>query len=85
MNHQIGFQFTKENGDWKDEFILAALKSNGWDYSTLGEANELAKTTLRNAVRAPWPKGEGIIASALGLKPEDIWPSRYLDKEVKRG
>lgn len=80
MEHQEYFQITKDNGDWKDEFILAALKSEGWTYSTLGMEHGLGKTTLRNAVRACWPKGESIIALAIGVKPEVIWPSRYVKK-----
>ncbi|MCD5733091.1 helix-turn-helix domain-containing protein, partial [Klebsiella pneumoniae] len=24
-----------------------------------------------------WPKGERLIAEALGIAPEQIWPSRY--------
>jgi Ner family transcriptional regulator len=32
----------------------------------------------------PWPKGEAIIANAIGVKKEVIWPSRYpvLDEAV---
>ncbi len=65
------------NGDWKPEFISAALRINGWDYASLGEANGLGKKTLRNAIRGPWPKGEAIIADALGCYPREIWPSRF--------
>ncbi|MCF4173565.1 helix-turn-helix domain-containing protein [Vibrio sp. McD22-P3] len=85
MDQQTHFEFRKDNGDLKDEFILAALKSNGWTYSTLGEAHGLGKTTLRNAIRANWPKGEDIIASALGVTADVIWPSRFPRREVKRG
>ncbi|AMG01323.1 helix-turn-helix domain-containing protein [Vibrio harveyi] len=85
MEQQIPFELRKENGDLKDEFILAALKSNGWTYSTLGEAHGLGKTTLRNAVRANWPKGEDIIASAIGLTADAIWPSRFPRHEDSRG
>ncbi|WP_249891443.1 helix-turn-helix domain-containing protein [Mixta hanseatica] len=29
-------------------------------------------------MKAPrWPKGERLIAEALGVAPEQIWPSRY--------
>ncbi|WP_369788179.1 helix-turn-helix domain-containing protein [Rouxiella sp. WC2420] len=31
---------------------------------------------LRILIRR-WPKGEGIIAEFLGLRPEQIWPIRY--------
>lgn len=45
--------------------------------SALSRANGLASTTLANALRFPWPKGEQIIAEQIGVSPEDIWPSRY--------
>jgi Ner family transcriptional regulator len=31
---------------------------------------------LRALVR-PWPKGELLIAEAIGISPAEIWPSRY--------
>ncbi|EPP7669412.1 helix-turn-helix domain-containing protein, partial [Yersinia enterocolitica] len=37
----------------------------------------LAADTLKNALYRPYPKGEKIIAQALGLEPAKIWPSRY--------
>lgn len=45
--------------------------------TALSRQKGLAAGTLANALRAPWPKGEKIIADALGLEPKDIWPSRY--------
>jgi len=80
MDHQSTIEIKKENGDWKDNFIRFALEEKGWTYASLGEANQLGKSTLRNAIRQPWPKGESIIASALNLSPIDIWPSRYQNK-----
>ncbi|WP_162265502.1 helix-turn-helix domain-containing protein, partial [Salmonella enterica] len=29
------------------------------------------------ALNRRWPKGERLIAEALGVAPEKIWPSRY--------
>ena len=49
----------------------------GKSLSQLGIENGLAKTTVRNALDKPYPKGEQIIADALGLSPAEIWPSRY--------
>jgi Ner family transcriptional regulator len=36
---------------------------------------------LANALSRPWPKGEFLIANALGIDPSEIWPSRYFDRE----
>ncbi|ELJ8739046.1 helix-turn-helix domain-containing protein [Vibrio cholerae] len=59
--------------------IIAALKKKGISMSALSRDNGLASTTLANALERPWPKGERIIAEALGMQPCEIWPSRYLD------
>ena len=56
--------------------IRAELIKKGISLAQLGIQHGLAKTTLRNAFDKRYPK---IIADALGKKPKDIWPSRYLD------
>ncbi|WP_163534223.1 helix-turn-helix domain-containing protein, partial [Klebsiella pneumoniae] len=40
----------------------------------------LYSSTLANALLRPWPKGEKLIADAMGISPEIIWPSRYFDE-----
>ena len=57
----------------------AELIKKGISLAQLGIQHGLAKTTLRNAFDKRYPKGEKIIADALGKEPKDIWPSRYLD------
>ncbi|WP_421241716.1 helix-turn-helix domain-containing protein [Aeromonas enteropelogenes] len=78
---EIVSQKRTENGsasaDWHRADVIAGLKKKGTSMSALSRANGLASTTLSNALRFPWPKGERIIATALGLEPSDIWPSRY--------
>lgn len=44
--------------------------------------NGLSSSTLANALSRPWPKGEMIIAKALGTDPWVIWPSRYHDPQT---
>jgi len=63
--------------DWHRADVIAALKKRGMNITALSRDNGLAAGTLANALRAPWPKGEKIIADALGLEPRDIWPTRY--------
>ncbi|MDM5073177.1 helix-turn-helix transcriptional regulator [Aeromonas caviae] len=65
------------NADWHRADVIAALKKRGMNITSLSRDSGLAAGTLANALRAPWPKGEKIIAGALGLEPKDIWPSRY--------
>lgn len=61
--------------------IVAALHKKGIKVQDLSVECGWAPGTLSNALNRPWPKGERAIANALGMEPEDIWPSRY-QKEV---
>ncbi|MGI2800166.1 helix-turn-helix domain-containing protein [Photobacterium damselae subsp. damselae] len=66
-----------ENIDMHRADIIASLRKQGTSLKQLSLDAGLAPTTLSNALRAPWPKGERIIANAINLSPEEIWPSRY--------
>jgi hypothetical protein len=37
----------------------------------------MAPTSLANVMQKPYPKGEKAIAEKIGVKPWEIWPSRY--------
>ena len=63
--------------DWHTADIIAALKKRGTNLSALSRQAGLASSTLANALRRPWPKGERLIAEALDIAPEKIWPTRY--------
>ncbi|NLS54359.1 helix-turn-helix transcriptional regulator [Hafnia alvei] len=65
--------------DWHHADIIAALHKRNITLSGLSRASGLSSTTLSNALTRPWPKGELIIAHALGIHPSEIWPSRYFD------
>jgi len=67
-----------EHKDWHSADIIAALKKRGTNLSALSRSAGLASSTLANALRRPWPKGEKLIAEALGERPERIWPTRYI-------
>lgn len=67
----------KERVDMPREYIVAALKIKKISLAKLGEVNGLSRHTLKNALDKPYPKAEVIIANALSMKPEEIWPSRY--------
>ncbi|EAA7700521.1 transcriptional regulator [Salmonella enterica subsp. enterica serovar Cerro] len=64
--------------DWHSADIIAALKKRGTSLSAVSRKSGLASSTLANALIRRWPKGERLIAEALGIAPEQIWPSRYL-------
>lgn len=67
-----------QSKDWHTADIIAALKKAGTNMSALSEANGYTRNGgLRNALYRKYPKAEKIIAGAIGVQPEEIWPSRY--------
>lgn len=69
--------------DWHRAQIRAALEMKGTNLRTLSLKAGLARDTLRNALDRRWPKGELIIAEAIGVTPDVIWPSRYGQPELR--
>lgn len=63
--------------DWHRADIVAALHKQGLSLSQLSLAAGLSASTLRNALRTPYPRAERIIAQAIGIPASEIWPSRY--------
>ncbi|HHC4785177.1 helix-turn-helix domain-containing protein [Escherichia albertii] len=63
--------------DWHPADIMAALRKRGTSLAAVSRKAGLASSTLANAIRCHWPKGERLIAEELGVAPEQIWPSRY--------
>ncbi|QIQ22270.1 helix-turn-helix domain-containing protein [Zophobihabitans entericus] len=70
--------------DWHPADILAELKKRGLTLAELSRQSGFSSSTLSNALIRPWTKGEVIIANALDKKPEEIWPSRYIDKYTQK-
>lgn len=74
--------------DWHSADIIAALKKKGITLAKLSRQSGFSSSTLHNTLIRPWTKGEHIIANAIGIPPETIWPSRYIDnltrKPIKR-
>lgn len=70
-----------EHQNWHHADILAALKKRGMSLAALSRAAGLSSSTLANTLYRPWPKGEYIIAHALDLAPDAIWPERYKDSQ----
>lgn len=70
--------------NWHRIDIVAALHKKDLTIKGLSVQAGLSPHTLKNALIRPYPKGEGIIASALSLIPEDIWPERYSNKNIKK-
>ncbi|MFP1767834.1 helix-turn-helix domain-containing protein [Lonsdalea quercina] len=69
--------------DWHPADIIAALKKRGTTLAAVSRNAGLASSTLANALTKHWPKGERLIAEALGVSPAEIWPSRYRKPEER--
>ncbi|WP_343647527.1 helix-turn-helix transcriptional regulator [Enterobacter sp.] len=69
--------------NWHPADIIAALKKNGTSLAALSRHEGLSSSTLANALSRPWPKGEWLIARALNIPPNVIWPERYFDEKGK--
>lgn len=63
--------------DWHPADIKAALDKAGWSFRQLGAHYGYLTNSLTDVLRKPWPKAERIVAAAIGVKPQTIWPSRY--------
>ncbi|MBP2170091.1 Ner family transcriptional regulator [Erwinia toletana] len=67
--------------DWHRADILAAVRKKKKSLSALSREHGLSSSTLHNALIKPWPRGENIIATTIGLLPAEIWPGRYIKKK----
>lgn len=67
----------KKLQDWHRADIKAALEKKGITLRMLSINSGLGRDTIKNALDRKWPKGERIIANAIGVPPSVIWPSRY--------
>lgn len=64
--------------DWHPADIVAELHKRGMSLRQLSlDAGYKSGTALSHALVKPYPKAEAIIAAALDMKPETLWPSRY--------
>lgn len=72
--------------DWHKADIVAALWKSGTSLQRLARLHGYATNSAHPALHRPWPKFERLIAEALGLQPQAIWPSRYhLDGSPRSG
>ncbi|WP_058914185.1 helix-turn-helix domain-containing protein [Entomohabitans teleogrylli] len=68
--------------DWDSIDIIAGLRKKGTTLAAVSREAGLKSDSLYNAIFRPWPKGEFLIADALGIHPSVIWPSRYFKRGV---
>lgn len=61
----------------RNEWIKFQLRIRGTSMSDLARRIGVTRQAVRNALTAPYPKMERLIAQELELEPEQIWPERY--------
>lgn len=83
MNTSTGKKNAAQPEDWHRADIVAALHKRGWSLRRLSQEAGLSAGALNNALDRPWPKAERIIAAAIGVTPETIWPERYVKRNFK--
>lgn len=69
--------------DWHPSQITCALRMKGTNLRKLSISCGYKPGTLGNALRFMYPKAERIIADAIGVNPEEIWPSRYKSRSMR--
>ncbi len=63
--------------DWHREQVKAAIRMKGITLTELATNHGYEASAVRKTLSRPWPVVEKIIADLLGMRPQDIWPSRY--------
>ncbi len=75
----------RATGDWPRAEVVYRLRLRGLNLRELARRQKLKnERSLYTALDKPWLRGESIIAKAIGVKPAQIWPSRYLIEEANR-
>ncbi|WP_071882211.1 helix-turn-helix domain-containing protein [Candidatus Sodalis pierantonius] len=67
----------RKSSQISDLFNKAAIHVKGFTLRKLSLNAGLKPDSLKNALYRPCKKYERIIADAIGVAPEEIWPSRY--------
>jgi Ner family transcriptional regulator len=68
--------------DWHPTNVQAALKKRGFTLAGLSAANGYHATAAGKAPKRPWPALETLIADAIGIPPDQIWPGRYKSRST---
>lgn len=71
--------------DWHPADIKAALDKAGWTLRALAAHHGLnSSTPLSHTFLRSYPINEQRIADAIGVAPQEIWPSRYNEDGTKK-
>lgn len=71
--------------DWSSHYIVFRLRERGTSMRRLSRLNHYCANAASIAIKTPWPKMQQLIAQAIGVTPQEIWPSRYHEDGGPRG
>lgn len=64
--------------DWHPADIKCAMDKKGYSFARIArEYGCIARNSPNSVLRKPWSHMEKIVAGIIGVRPADIWPSRY--------
>lgn len=69
----------------RNEWIKFQLRMQGSSLSILARRLGVTRQAVRNALSAPYPKMERVIAAEIGVAPHEIWPERYRARRSRGG
>lgn len=75
--HKLNTSKNPAPQDWHNADIKCALEKRGFSLRRLSRLRNYSPGAACIALQIPWPKMEKIIADAIGVPPQTIWPSRY--------
>ncbi|WP_164483744.1 MULTISPECIES: helix-turn-helix domain-containing protein [unclassified Polaromonas] len=62
--------------------VIAALRKRGTSLRKI--AMENGYSHIQRVLTSPWLAAEQLVAKALDKRPEDLWPSRYVNPDDRR-
>jgi Ner family transcriptional regulator len=68
---------------WDKEYIKYRIRIQYGTIRALAKQSGVIPEYLTDTLLRPRPKGEGIIARALGVSPAEIWPERYTEAVMR--
>ena len=68
---------TPRQEDMHPADVIAALRKRGTSLRKIAIENNYSH--IQRVLTSPWLAAEQLVAKALDTRPEDLWPSRYLN------
>lgn len=66
-------------------WVLYQLQIRGLSFAEIARRNGNARRDLpRMAFDMPYPKWEKIVAAAIDMEPEELWPERYAKRAARK-